>query len=734
VIISKKVVESVDKAWKWSIIDDVITTPRTHTVETDGLQETVKMSIRNEDLPAVFMALRNLYSNRILAVLREYSTNAFDAHVEAGWASRPIEVTMPSVFDSTLRIRDYGVGLPWDDVRNIYSCYGASTKRNTNSQVGSLGFGSKSGWTYADSFTITSYYNGTKTIYEAYIDNSEVGEISQLLSEPTDEENGVEIAIKVKTQDINTFAREAKALYKRWLPRPIIKNSHDVVNYLDSVSDVVLLSGKGWSFYKAHDRWANNRHVVMMGNIPYPLDLSIFDRYSPKEKWVFELHEMDLVINAEIGDVEFVPSREALKYTTKTLTYLKAKIHDIYAQMAKDLSDKIATAKNLYEARAMLTTVNGNFGFIQVNPVYQGKKLDNIYVPSDVYEKHHVVLKTYNSKARLIAGGSIRPSDNPLILIDRGDFKDNALSRRINYAKFTNTGRVYCVVTAKNIVDQNGVSRVDPDADIDGFLTDPEMIGADTLELNTLVLPKIERTKNADGSSYNPKAKYKVFKFNNNITSVKSESWDEAEIDENDDIVYLEIYGYKPVNSRIDNLETIRSIQNYYNELFGSDLVVYGVRQGSTIPENAVTLESHVHSKIATLIKDQAISDLLRDDVLRSATPNFYFILANCKALLDQLNDGVLKSFLTDLKNLQTLSLNDKSKLHSIKNIISYTGFHLNAYSKDQHLERIAKIKETFSMMDMIEYHIYRIDQYAKSIAIYVNGVETLLTTNAEIA
>ena len=74
-----------------------------------------------------------------MAVLREVTTNALDAHVAAG-VTRPSRST-PTELAPVLTIKDYGVGLSVEDIRNIFSQYGASTKRETNDQVGSLGLG-----------------------------------------------------------------------------------------------------------------------------------------------------------------------------------------------------------------------------------------------------------------------------------------------------------------------------------------------------------------------------------------------------------------------------------------------------------------------------------------------------------------------------------------------------------------------------------------------------------------
>src|SRR5664279_1326601 len=99
----------------------------------------VAMSIDPQGMAHIMGVLTNLYSDAPLAVLREYSTNARDAHQAAG-VDRPIEVSLPTALDPTLRVRDFGVGLSEQDILGIYARYGSSTKRGSDEQVG------RSGW------------------------------------------------------------------------------------------------------------------------------------------------------------------------------------------------------------------------------------------------------------------------------------------------------------------------------------------------------------------------------------------------------------------------------------------------------------------------------------------------------------------------------------------------------------------------------------------------------------
>ena len=109
-------------------------------------------------------------------------------------------------------IRDYGVGISDDDIRDVYASYGKSTKRETNDLTGCMGIGCKSGFAYADSFTIISIVSdpdsnlNIKSTYSAILDESNIGKIKRVIDpHATDEPTGIEIKIGVASNDISSF-------------------------------------------------------------------------------------------------------------------------------------------------------------------------------------------------------------------------------------------------------------------------------------------------------------------------------------------------------------------------------------------------------------------------------------------------------------------------------------------------------------------------------------------------
>ena len=117
----------------------MITSSQQTTLKQSDDFQSVSFGIKESGLSHIFNVLRNqLYSDKILAVIREYSTNAVDAHIEVGKADLPILVTLPSALTPEFKVRDFGRGLTETQVSEIYAMYGESTKRGTNEQIGHL--------------------------------------------------------------------------------------------------------------------------------------------------------------------------------------------------------------------------------------------------------------------------------------------------------------------------------------------------------------------------------------------------------------------------------------------------------------------------------------------------------------------------------------------------------------------------------------------------------------------
>lgn len=266
--------------------------------------ERIDMSIDTDSLRHLMSVMTNLYSDTAMACIREYSTNARDAHLEAGIADTPIEVTRPSSFSPVLKIRDYGNGLSLDDIRNVYSKYGASTKRGSDVVNGMLGLGAKSALTYASSFTVVSVKDAVKTVVSVEVSSDGGGSMDIIDSSPSSEHSGVEIQIPVATSDITLFRNKVDQFFKFWDAGTVKIDT--MVNDGFDFSDFMKIDDRTY-FMNASRNWGSpnkiDKSYIVMGGVAYP---------SPFPTPFSDSRDSHFVYFAEMGDVIFSPSRESL--------------------------------------------------------------------------------------------------------------------------------------------------------------------------------------------------------------------------------------------------------------------------------------------------------------------------------------------------------------------------------------------------------------------------------------
>ena len=286
----------------------------------------------------------NLYSNPLGSMIRELSTNAYDAHVMVGKAQEPFHLTLPSVLEPSFKIRDFGPGLSHNDIMNIYTTFFESTKTNSNDMVGCLGLGSKSPFGVADNFTVTSFFQGEKTIYSAFLNADRIPSIALFHKEPTDEPNGLEIEVAINADDFKVFNREVNYQLKYFKTKPVVfGNSHFVWN----VDEEYLYSGSNWKMVKG-----GGSPRVVQGQIQYPINVrNMGKEFDEASEVVRDLLAKSVLFEVNIGDVNIAPSREALSYDAKTNQNIIKAAEKILEELPVQIAEAIQSTPSEYLAR-----------------------------------------------------------------------------------------------------------------------------------------------------------------------------------------------------------------------------------------------------------------------------------------------------------------------------------------------------------------------------------------------
>ena len=280
-----------------------------------------------------------LYSDKILAVVREISCNAYDAHVSGKTLDVPFDVHLPTRLDPQFFVRDYGIGLSCEDMENVYTTYFESTKDQDNDNIGCLGLGSKSPFAYTDIFTVVSYFEGKQYTYSAFIDEEGAPSVALMHTADTNEVNGLKVQFDVHEKDFNEFKYKAEKVFRYFSVKP------NFVGRIPSVVDPTYrVKRSDWGICtNRNDRYP----VAVMGNIAYPVRMDLHDLTELERVFI---SQMSIDMYFDIGDLEISPNRESLSYDEETLKMIRNRVNQIIEFEKKRFLKEVKKIKYFWDA------------------------------------------------------------------------------------------------------------------------------------------------------------------------------------------------------------------------------------------------------------------------------------------------------------------------------------------------------------------------------------------------
>ena len=477
----------------------------------------------------------NIYTNKVRAVIREYNCNAYDAHVDAG-TERTWDVHLPTHLECYFSVRDYGTGLSDESVREIFTTYFHSTKTNSNNFVGALGLGSKSAFSLVDSFTVVSYYNGIKSDYSCYKDQTGEPQVALLTSSETDQPNGLEVSMSVDGRQ-DDFEYEAVNVFKYFDVLPNINDKEVVKNVLKAKENYKFVCDEG-SFNTGYGSL-----YARMGNVAYKI---------PTE------YRSDLsgFINFEIGDLSFNAGREELSMDDNTKTLLKSRIQQVQDNLSQVVYDKLEAEQCKFaRAKKKAEVYSGSMRSVLRSSTLDFDKFD---LPS---------IKDGDERITSYKRGTWH-RDSPdieslvrLPLVNSNDWK-------IRYFLHKDRMKTRIMEWMRNQRGSQIVLLKQEQIDLFG-------IPADLIEDLDEVVPK---SSNSYGGSSPTRSK--VTEWNGKTTGWRvkaNECWDDVEIDnDGSERVYVEINRYESQGYNMDSFNNIMDSLDHL--IIGFGRKIYGLK------------------------------------------------------------------------------------------------------------------------------------------------------------
>ena len=497
-------------------------------VVVNGNFESTQFTVKTD--PKAFNILSDkIYTNKVKAVIRETSTNAWDSHVEAG-NPEPFDVHLPTDLEPWFSVRDYGTGLSHEDCMNVYTTYFHSTKTHTNDVNGCLGLGSKVGFSIADSFTVTSWFNGCKRVYSAYKDENDCPQFALLTADSTDEPNGIEVS--VAASDPYEFEQEAVSVYKFFDKLPNINIDSVVRNIEDAHKEYKIKTDD----FATTTQWGNV--TCVMGNVGYRLNRGDIEH---------PMADMDVVLYFNIGDLNFTPGRESLSLDDKTKNNVIAKLDLLKEGMKDALQVKLDACETYYEAKCLYEGVNRQF---KHGCTYNGDDLRN--APEFPFSTRCYYTEGYSHSTKVMD-----------VITGYYDNKTEYFWKQKGYV-----GRIRRYLG--DSYQQNRRVILVEKEHVEAIGIDPSLVR------NLDELPKVERV-----SSTGTVSKCKVYTWNGRDSYKKADNWNEAVVDlkDGEERVYVEINRFEVKGQKwfTNSVWKIRQALSETKEYIG-DVKVYGVK------------------------------------------------------------------------------------------------------------------------------------------------------------
>lgn len=665
-----------------------------------------------------------LYANKIRAIIRELSCNAVDSHAAAGKQATPFDVHLPNTLEPWFSIRDYGTGLSHDQVTSIYTTYFESTKTDSNDFIGALGLGSKSPFSYTDNFTVTAVKDGRKGIYTAFINEHGVPSIALMHEEASTEPAGVEVKFSVNDRyDFDKFIKEASQVYTYFKLRPVV---HGCKNFT-----VVEPNYKDRDIIKGVSTDGSYRSIAIMGNIAYPIDVPQTDSTLGNFR---SLLDCGLVMEFDIGELDFQASREGLSYIPSTVQAIKCKLEALNNQLAIHIASeanqfanlwdrveylekryseplwKSAVIKYVQDTNLVLADTSNRYNLLK--PFYfkveELAKKYNINIRAFYKERHNDKCTTVKTESMWddvtkthVSAYKIWPNKNVNFVVTdtkRGSFERAKYHWRKSAQ--TNSGDNVFVLEA---ADKNRAAQFAK------FLKDlynpPRVINASQL---------LEKDRNSSGGNW---GKASILKLEDRerrraTTYVWANAGTASEFDSAKTYYYVEMNHWTPVGMPCSNMADFYVVLTK-SGVFTDD--VYGVRKNDIElvrkQSNWVELNSHLRQKLSSMDLTNVMSLVKQaidfksafkysSDKINQDSP-YYKLYAEFKDVVS--DDGYKRTYVEKLLQLYGIKVNnvDPSSLISL------------------YKQKVAAVMNRYPMLRHIGYYAEKSD-----VADYINMVD----------
>lgn len=670
----------------------------------------------------IFDLLRNkIYSNPIAAVCRELTCNALDAHREVGSGLVPIVVNLPNYDEPYFKVKDFGPGISPNRMDDIYLKYAASTKRNTNDQIGAFGIGAKSPFSYSDSFTIVTNHNGKCYNYAAFIDESRIGKLILLSETDTADPNGTEIIVPVKAGDFHTFNTSVEKCTRHWQVKP--KFTGSTIEY-KTVGSVI--NTDKWFVSSVRESYYEQKIKVLVGEIEYSLESVSVKGFADIS--ILSLVQSDLYLKFQVGEVSLAANRESIFLDPQTKQKISERLALVREEFVSIIQSRVNSLPSLWEANCFVNSDLGNLcrdEKIIEQLTWNGAKITPSFTVDSgayaVYEFSKSKSGRFSSteKYNRRSVSRIVCRKDALITIHDCGTADPS-TRHIKKFFEEDAGIRYLYVVCPS---ESGSA----DFDVDNFI-ESHNFGQLKYELLSKHNNVIKAKKQSD------KVKFIISKYSlegtfdmSNIADAKADTKQKL-------VVYLEKDSWRNNKRPIkkDKIEHISSRTLSALTKYRPEVSIYGVDKN--IPEsrirevfpNLVFVDDYIEQAASEIGKEKIMEAMWAEKQSSAGMSNVARLLVDSKDKIENKNSTIYKFYeqrsLIKLKIKELNGVNDFVYNMGIRHQVSAEEYEKYCEAKPDLSNMWESVEKTYPLLGALQ--VYGSDRYVDNIIDYINLID----------
>jgi len=362
----------------------------------------IDASIDHRNIHKLYSMFETPYKYPIAAVIREYCSNAWDAHIDANKKDTAItaKIEYSSINGHSFIVEDFGFGMDKEFMTTKFMSYLHSEKENTNTAIGAYGIGSKSGLGYGKH--IVNIESTVNYITYSYLLSKDKGQPSLIVLSETSstKKSGVKIIIPILLGDVLSFQRGMVEMLM-FFENIIITSTADI-QISKAFNDAKIIKTKSFMLNSIiFNKDIFPKVLIPSGNVGLVAGPVLYKVDWDKVHTVLELpnstnqkatlarlHNISakVAIRAEIGEIDIPFQREEPIYTYDNCIILwkKAEIFlkDFKSWMNKycfqEITDSPEFWKGIFESKTAFISENINHSILGIIPK------EDLYVNADL--------------------------------------------------------------------------------------------------------------------------------------------------------------------------------------------------------------------------------------------------------------------------------------------------------------------------------------------------------------